>query len=125
MVYSIFRQYIACLLIALIPIQAAAAGRLALCAEMTGQSRAAMTMEHCTQMASMTTSTAKDATPAHHEDKNCWLGSVCSASMAAFALPMKHQFAPIERDASISLSTITLHYRSVILDSPQRPPTIL
>ena len=127
MMSSAIRQYLAYLLIALLPLQAVAASRLAVCAElMEGPPQSAPTMEHCEQMADMPLPQSEpDTSISHpHQTPGCWLGSICLVGSVAFALPMKHQSTAMERETPLYLSAIG-HYRSVILDSPQRPPTTL
>lgn len=122
---SFLRQCFAYLLIALLPLQAVAAARLALCAEDSmGVAKGAMqTMEHCSQMTSMQQSSSSDTTKAHG-NAACWLGSICIASFGVMGLPSTYQFAHIEHSAPSYFSPTAL-YLSVIPDTPQRPPNTL
>src|SRR5690606_30959195 len=80
------RQCITYLLIALLPLQAAAASSLALCTETARQSSTVMpAMDDCAQMAMSPHS--KAPVPHSHESKSCWLGSICLASLMGFAVP--------------------------------------
>ena len=127
MMSSAVRQYLAYLLIALLPLQAVAASRLAVCAElMEGPPQSTVAMEHCEQMADMPLPQSElDTSTSHpHQSPGCWLGSICLVGALAFALPMKQQSTAVERVTPLYLSAIG-HYRSVVLDSPQRPPTTL
>jgi hypothetical protein len=147
---SLVRQCIAYLLIALLPLQAAAASRLALCAEMNAAemgpaphsgissdttSGAAFIpadatpmqfmgkSEHCAQMGSMPAPASTDKSSTSHTS-GCWLGSMCLAGMMALALPSTYASVPFERDTPHHIPQTTL-YRSIISKSPLRPPTTL
>lgn len=127
------RRCIIYLLIALLPLQATAATRLALCAGMDATvSMEAITptkdapMEHCERMDMSKHSAAdeisKSATP--HKGMGCWLGSTCVASMLLLALPMDHAVAHVERRVPTH-SPLTSNYHSVVAEGPQRPPATL
>lgn len=121
----LLRHCVAYLLLALLPLQALAASRLALCAEITNSSHtAAESMKDCAQMAQSSGPKADDSAPPSHGDKSCWLGSICLASVIAFAMPISHHVIPVERAAPVYFSATT-NYRSVILDNLQRPPATL
>ena len=121
MTKSFIHRCLAYLLIALLPWQAAAAGRLALCAENFSVS-AAQTMDHCMQMNSMGDSASPDSSKTH--SNGCWLGSICIASVSVMAMPGAYHFARMEQGAPIYFST-TAFYLSVVPDTPQRPPNTL
>lgn len=122
MTRSLLRRCIACFLIALLPLQAAAVGRLALCAELA-QASTSQQMSHCEQMAESALLPA-DSAPHSHEMTGCWLGSVCQVSAISFALPVKPLPATTTTGAAPQPATTAL-YLSIILDSPQRPPATL
>lgn len=119
------RQCITWLLTLLLPLQAAAAAPLALCAALQKPAHDSVVIPHCDQMKQMTASVSTDdsVSTSHHSD-GCWLGSVCIAGMAAFAIPMQQQFAAMEHNAP-RYRTSTSHYHSIVPDLPQRPPAVL
>lgn len=122
---SFIRQCVAYFLIALLPLQAAAGSRLALCAEMKNPGHAAtMAADHCAQMAAAAESGKETKTPHKPAADGCWIGSICLASLSAMAVPIMPQAAPIKLSALPSPAA-TGYYQSIILDSPQRPPTFL
>jgi hypothetical protein len=125
MTRSIIHQCIAYLLIAFLPLQAIAAGHLALCAESSAAmtKSGAQTMADCSQMTSMQQSSSLESTTAHNNSA-CWLGSICVASVGMIAVPSHYQFIHIEHSAPIYFSTTAL-YLSITPDTPQRPPTTL
>jgi hypothetical protein len=131
------RQCVIYLLIALLPLQATAATRLALCAEMgatVATESATATeyapMEHCERMdmpnhAATDTALNEGSKPAaQHVGMNCWLGSTCVAAMLLLALPINHVLAHVEHIVPAH-SSIASHYHSVIAEGPQRPPATL
>lgn len=133
---SLVRQCIAYLLIALLPLQAAAASRLALCAEMSSAEMGAASFnssaapmhsmertEHCKQMVSMPAPTSTDKSATSHTSA-CWLGSMCLAGLMVLAVPSTYTGVQFERDVPRYLPQTT-HYRSIISESPLRPPTTL
>lgn len=123
---SIIRQCIVYVLIALLPLQAAAASRMALCAATMKSDHAATSMAaHCAQLA-RANSESDNPTKLHHDPKQpgCWLGSICLAGLAAIAIPVSHQSSSAESHVAV-FPPLTLHYLSIDLDDPQRPPTVL
>ena len=121
---SLLRQCIAYMLIALLPLQAAAASGLALCAEMSpAQMHSMQASERCAQMKSMpvTSSTDKSSTP---HTAHCWLGTTCLAGMMLLAVPATYAGMHFERNTPFYLPQTTL-YHSIISESPLRPPTTL
>lgn len=123
---------VAYLLIALLPLQAVAAGRLALCAENPSElawpSASVQTktsvrqMDRCAQMASMQVPAA-DATKSTGKP-TCWLGSICVVSLGAMALSAPYKVSPAQHSVPIAFSTSAV-YLSIISDTPQRPPATL
>jgi hypothetical protein len=126
MTSSFFRQCIAYLLVALLPLQAAAASRLMLCAEMPHAPQvAAAARDHCAQMANAAgMQQPPDSAPHSHDSKSCWLGSICVASVTAFAMPVSGQCLSISSTTPVYPSVMA-SYRSIIPESPQRPPAFL
>lgn len=121
---SLIRQCIAYLLITLLPLQAAAASRLALCAEMGATHVTMKSMESaeaCAHMDSMPSSTDKSSAS---DTGNCWLGSTCLAGLMLLAVPATYAGVQIERNTPLYLPQITI-YRSIISENPLRPPTTL
>jgi hypothetical protein len=121
-------RYIAYLLILLLPLQAAAAARLAVCAE--SSISAVQTMDHCSQQ-SMNSSLSRDLSNSDYSDATkkqgntaCYLGSICIASFGALAIPSAYHFARIEHERPLHFFTPAF-YLSVIPDTPQRPPSVL
>jgi hypothetical protein len=126
MLSPILRQCVAYLLIALLPLQAAAASRLALCAELANSNHGATTtMAHCAEMAQPAGSPDQASKMSHPGiAKGCWLGTICLASLGAYALPVQHELPPAVASAQI-YPPLTAHYLSIVLDDPQRPPSAL
>lgn len=129
---SLIRQCIAYLLIALLPLQAAAASRLALCAQMseTIVRAAPPHVEHCAQMGSMpaqsidkTAKPSTDKSPAS-QPSACWFGSMCIAGLMLMAVPASYADVHIARDTPLYFSLPTF-YRSIISDNPLRPPATI
>jgi hypothetical protein len=133
---SIIRQCLTYLLILLLPLQAAAAGRLALCATLTETTQLNNTAmaEHCAQMDSMPRSDTADIQSSdpndNHQPHNnqphnsgCWLGSICLAGLGAAALPTAYTTSRIDRITPVPLPHFT-YYHSIIAAVPQRPPAI-
>lgn len=122
---SLIRQCIAYLLIALLPLQAAAASRLALCAEMGMTHMTPQSMvggEPCAHMDAMPPSpTDKSATS---NTGHCWLGSTCLGGLMILAVPATYAGVHIERNSPLYLPHTTL-YHSIISESPLRPPATL
>ena len=120
------RHFIARLLILLLPLHAAVAAPLAVCAAMVPPAPADAAMPHCEQMADSPSPSTLDQTMKldHHPANGCWLGSICLASVSAFAVPMR----PVSGQALPGkpvYAAAASHYRSIILDAPPRPPTTL
>jgi hypothetical protein len=116
------RQCITWLLALLLPLQAAAAAPLALCAALQKPAHDSVIKTPCDQMKQMSASVSTDdsAFTSHHSD-GCWLGLVCIAGLAAFAIPMQQQFAATQHNTP-RYRTSTVHYYSIVPDLPQRPP---
>jgi hypothetical protein len=128
------RQCLTYLLILLLPLQAAAAGRLALCAAVTEPvpSNTTVMSEHCAQMNSMLLSSttadiqSNDTNDSHQPHSpthisGCWLGSICLAGLGAVALPAAYTTSRIDRITPVPLPRFT-QYHSIIAAVPQRPP---
>lgn len=117
------RHVVVLLLIVLLPLQAAAAGRLALCAERIP----AQASPHCQQLAAQSTQ-PEHRSPlkqSHSQSQTgCWLGSTCLIGLAALALPSNGLFISHADVQPWALARVS-HYLSFIADSPQRPPTSL
>lgn len=122
------RRFIARLLILLLPLHAAVAAPLVVCAEMVPAVQTTEAEPHCEQMAEMadSQSSAPEQTMKfdHHPAGGCWLGSICLASVSAFAVPMQPVSGQTLRSKPVYAVTAS-HYRSIILDAPPRPPTTL
>lgn len=120
------RHFAVYLLILLLPLQAAAASRFAVCAEQTPiNTNASAVMPHCDHGAAMTKAADHDRySKSIHGGSSCWLGSICMASVGFAALPATHNFVPFVQTDSIS-PFIDYPYDSFIPEGPQRPPAIL
>jgi hypothetical protein len=123
---AFIRRFIASLLVLLLPLHAAAAAPLAVCAEMMPPAHAKVAMPHCEQMADMPQASAADQATKHDRQPGggCWLGSICVAGVSAFAMPMQPVSGQLPRGKPV-YAVAASHYRSIILDTPPRPPAIL
>jgi len=118
------RQYIAYLLIALLPLQAAAASPLALCAEMvTAGITDVKPAMPCKPISSMIQSSSTD-TPASTHTGACWLGSICLAGHFLMPIPTAYAGIDVGHNSPTYLSEFTF-YRSITSESPLRPPASL
>lgn len=128
------RRCIAYLLIALLPLQAAAAGRFALCVAMKAppaESTNIQSMDHCAPMSALqsqrsaraSSASSHPVSPSSPHD-GCWLGSMCLAGLVPLALPAAYVGVDVERHGSIYPSP-TARYLSFISESPLRPPAVL
>jgi hypothetical protein len=125
MTFIRIRQYIVYLLVALLSLQAAAAGRMAVCAELGKAAPEIAVMKHCDHMKDMASPKAADDSAAHsHKADNCWIGSICLAGMPAFAMPMQQVSASVQQ-GFLPYFTSPTHYHSIVPDHPQRPPSAL
>jgi len=131
----IVRRLIACMLIAFVPLQATAASRLALCAEMGAMRLEVTQLENapsfapCAHMDSMTTNamTANempDAPSASHHNGACWLGSICLAGLTLPPMPVSHVGINIERNTQTYFAQASF-FHSIVPETPLRPPTTL
>jgi len=123
---SLIHRCLAYLLMVLLPLQAAAWGRMAVCVETAPPARpATVSMANCHDMA-MQAQPAVGDMPSHpHPHRaTCWIGSICIATVAAFAVTTQHRIEFVEGSSPTYPSAIAL-YQSVILDGLQRPPAYL
>lgn len=120
-----FGRYIAYLLIVLLPLQVAAVGRSAMCTETSQSTVHEMDpgMEQCDQATPMSPTLPDDSPIPLHKDSSCWLGSVCLVHAMVFAVSLPHQLSSRLHD-ELAYPVVIAHYRSVVLDGPQRPPAI-
>ncbi|HVL00354.1 MAG TPA: hypothetical protein VM553_11115 [Dongiaceae bacterium] len=117
------RKLLLYLLIMLLPMQAVAMSCLSVCKDVSVPvSNTATVMDHCAEMNAR--ASTDHSNPPHNKSTTCWLGSVCLAQVAVFAMPIEHRLLTIERDTP-AFPTVGVLYRSVILDHPQRPPSLL
>jgi hypothetical protein len=123
---TLIRHIAVYLLVLLLPLQAAAASSMSMCAEMMSiNSRDSSTIKHCDHSGSVTASTVNhDADSKAGHAATCWLGSICMASVGFAALPAAHHFPHIDQTDSVS-PFIAHAYTSFIPEGPQRPPAIL
>jgi len=116
----IVRRLIACLLIAFVPLQATAASRMALCAEMGSAS----SVVPCAHMDSMTTKEISDAPSSSHHNGGCWLGSICLAGLTLPPMPVSHVGINIERNTQTYFAQASF-FHSIVPETPLRPPATL
>jgi len=122
---SLINRCLAYLLLILLPLQAAAWGRMTVCAEITPPSHSAtVSMAHCHDMTARTQPLGDRRSHSHPDGAGCWIGSICIATVAAFAVSTQHSIALVDNNNPTYPSVIAL-YQSVILDGLQRPPAIL